>query len=77
MVKTVDLVEAQTSLPELVSLVTSGTQVIVTQAGTPVVCLVPIDAPTAPRIPDLHPGAFEESDDFDAPLPDEFWTGDA
>ena len=28
-----------------------------------------------PRILDLQPGAMQMSDDFDAPLPDEFWLG--
>ncbi len=77
MVKTVDLYEPYATLAELVSLVTSGTQVIVTQAGNPVVRLVPVNAVMEPRVPDLHPGAFEPSEDFDAPLPDEFWTGEA
>lgn len=30
---------------------------------------------TAPRILGLHAGAFTVSEDFDAPLPDEFWLG--
>jgi hypothetical protein len=29
------------------------------------------------RIPGLHPGAFVVSDDFDDPLPDSFWLGEA
>ena len=28
------------------------------------------------RQPDLHPGAFLVSDDFDEPLPDSFWLGE-
>jgi hypothetical protein len=28
-----------------------------------------------PRILGLHPGAIWTSDDFDDPLPDEFWLG--
>ena len=28
------------------------------------------------RIPNLHPGAFQMSDDFDDPLPDSFWLGE-
>jgi hypothetical protein len=31
---------------------------------------------TKPRILGLHPGAIWTSDDFDEPLPDEFWLGD-
>lgn len=77
MVKTVDLIEPNATLAELVSLVTSGTQVVVTQAGNPVARLVPVDAVTEPRVPDLHPGAFQPSEDFDAPLSDEFWAGEA
>ncbi len=30
-----------------------------------------------PRILGLHAGAFAVSEDFDAPLPDEFWLGEA
>ncbi len=29
------------------------------------------------RRPNLHPGAFVISDDFDEPLPDSFWLGEA
>ncbi len=31
----------------------------------------------APRIAGLHAGAIWMSDDFDEPLPDEFWLGTA
>jgi hypothetical protein len=32
--------------------------------------------PTSPqRIAGLHPGALAPAPDFDAPLPDDFWTG--
>ncbi|MEM9955311.1 MAG: antitoxin family protein [Chloroflexota bacterium] len=27
------------------------------------------------RIPNLHPNAFQMTDDFDDPLPDSFWLG--
>ncbi len=77
MVKTVDVSEPNATLAELVSLVTAGNQVVVTDAGNPVVRLVAVDAVREPRVPDLHPGAFGPSADFDAPLPDEFWIGEA
>ncbi len=32
-------------------------------------------APGKPRIAGLHPGAITMAEDFDAPLPDEFWLG--
>ena len=35
-----------------------------------------LSAPTPPaRIHGLHAGAIWTSDDFDAPLPEEFWAG--
>lgn len=27
------------------------------------------------RVPGLHVGSMDVADDFDAPLPDDFWTG--
>ena len=35
----------------------------------------PEEAPPVQRIADLHPGAMIASDDFDDPLPDQFWLG--
>jgi antitoxin (DNA-binding transcriptional repressor) of toxin-antitoxin stability system len=69
-VRTVDIVEAQASLPELVSLVTAGVEVVLTRDSTPVACLVPMESPPAERVPGLHPGAITTSSDFDQPLPD-------
>ena len=36
--------------------------------------LVPLDQPR-PRVGNLNPGSISTSDDFDAPLSDEFWAG--
>lgn len=33
-------------------------------------------SPSGPRVANLHAGAWEVADDFDAPLPDEFWLGE-
>jgi prevent-host-death family protein len=71
--KTVDIHEAQMNLAEILSLVAAGTEVIFTEGSTPIARLVPI-TPTSPRIAGLHAGAAWMSDDFDAPLPEEFWT---
>ncbi|MFN8458561.1 MAG: hypothetical protein U0401_28560 [Anaerolineae bacterium] len=70
--KTVDIHEAQRQLPELVSLVVAGAEVILTEGSTPLVRLVPITESRPARVAGLHPGAIAISDDFDAPLPDEF-----
>ncbi len=78
--KTVDIYGDHIELPELLSLVKAGTEVILTDGEVPLARLVPLNTPPAndaarPRIPGLHAGAIWTSDDFDEPLPDEFWTG--
>jgi antitoxin (DNA-binding transcriptional repressor) of toxin-antitoxin stability system len=72
--KTVDVRETQTNLQELLSLVREGTEVILTEGTTPLARLVPIALPTTPRVAGLHTGAIWTSEDFDEPLPEEFWT---
>jgi len=76
-IKTVDITEAQASLPELVLLANTGVEIVLTKNSTPVASLVPMKSPGGERIPGLHPDAIKTSDDFDQPLPDEFWTGKA
>jgi antitoxin (DNA-binding transcriptional repressor) of toxin-antitoxin stability system len=73
---TVDVEQAQDRLRELLARVAEGTEVILTDHEQPFARISPISSPAAPRIPDLHPGAFQPSDDFDAPLPDGFWLGE-
>jgi len=75
--KTVDVSEAQTNLKELLSLVLEGTEVVLTEDSTPIARFVPIALPTTSRVAGLHPGAIWTSDDFDEPLPEEFWAEDA
>jgi antitoxin (DNA-binding transcriptional repressor) of toxin-antitoxin stability system len=72
--KTVDVHEAQTHLVELLSMVAAGTEIILTEGSIPLARIVPM-ARYAPRVAGLHPGAIWTSEDFDDPLPDEFWTG--
>jgi prevent-host-death family protein len=73
----VDVSEPDAHLAELVAIATSGTQVIVTRSGKAAARLVPVETNPKYRIPDLRPGAIQPSDDFDSPLPDEIWTGEA
>jgi len=75
--KIVDVCEAQMSLKELLSLMVEGTEIVLTEGSTPLARLVPIESLTTPRIAGLHAGAIWTSDDFDKPLPEEFWTGEA
>jgi antitoxin (DNA-binding transcriptional repressor) of toxin-antitoxin stability system len=73
--KTVDVHEAQTHLVELLLLVTAGTEIILTEGSTPLARIVPMTGAIAPRVAGLHSGAIWTSEDFDDPLPEEFWTG--
>lgn len=75
--KTIDVQEAQMSLKELLSLVVEGTEIVLTEGSTPLARLVPITSPTTPRIAGLHSQVIWTSDDFDQPLPEEFWTSEA
>ena len=74
--KTIDIRETQTPLEELLSLVVAGTEVIFTEGNTPIARLVAVGPSPAPRVAGLHAGAIWMSDDFDEPLPDEFWVED-
>ena len=73
--KKVDIHEAQLHLVELLSLVTTGTEIILTEGSTPLARIVPLADTPMPRLSGLHPGAIWTSEDFDEPLPEEFWTG--
>jgi len=78
--ETVDLDEARARLAELLTKAAGGTEVVILERGTPRAKLVAVEAPAAPhgkRVLGLHRGAVAFiSDDFDAPLPDEFWLGE-
>jgi antitoxin (DNA-binding transcriptional repressor) of toxin-antitoxin stability system len=71
---TVDVKELPAKFAELISLAAAGAEVVVTDENIPRGRLVPL-APGSVRILGLHPGAIQTSDDFDAPLPDDFWAG--
>jgi antitoxin (DNA-binding transcriptional repressor) of toxin-antitoxin stability system len=72
--KTVDVQESQASLQELLSLVREGTEIVLTEGATPLARLVPIVVSSVQRVAGLHTGAIWTSEDFDEPLPEEFWT---
>jgi prevent-host-death family protein len=72
--QTVTLKDAQARLAELLTLAQAGNEIIIAANGQPVARLVSI-AERKRRIAGLQRGKIWTSDDFDAPLPDEFWTG--
>ena len=65
-------------LSEVLKQAVAGDEVVVTDKTVPVARLLPIQPQgNVARIPGLHPGAITTTDDFDAPLPDDFWTGNS
>ncbi|MCT7948182.1 toxin-antitoxin (TA) system antitoxin [Ancylothrix sp. C2] len=75
--KTVDISVAQMSLQELVNLVDEGTEILLTDGNNALARLVPISQKKSPRIAGLHQGEILTTNDFDEPLPEEFWTAGA
>jgi antitoxin (DNA-binding transcriptional repressor) of toxin-antitoxin stability system len=73
--KTIDIQNTDMSLQELIALLNQDTEVIITEDGAPVARLMSFETQPKQRIPGLHAGAMTMSDDFDDPLPDEFWLG--
>jgi antitoxin (DNA-binding transcriptional repressor) of toxin-antitoxin stability system len=71
--RTIDVKKRLPDLKGLLSLVADGTEVVLAEGNTPIARLVPI----AKRVAGLHAGAIWTSEDFDEPLPDEYWAGNA
>ncbi len=76
MTQTVSVDEAQNKLPDLLALASAGNEVIITEDGAPVARLVPVVAHSKKKlVAGLNRGTVSMSEDFDHPLPDEFWLG--
>ena len=76
MTQTVTVDEAQNKLQDLVAQALAGDEVIITEHGKPLARLVPVVSHSnKKRVAGLNRGTISMSDDFDEPLPDEFWLG--
>ena len=69
--KTIDLQEAKKHLKDLVSRVGKGEHLVLSENNIPIAQLIPISQ----RVAGLHAGTIWTSNDFDEPLPEQFWTG--
>ena len=71
--------EAKGRLQQLLELAARGHEIIIHDptAGRAKQVPVPETYSRAPRVLGLHKGQVRMSDDFDAPLPDSFWFGEA
>jgi len=63
--RTVNIHEAKTHLSKLIDAAAKGEPFIIAKAGKPLVKVVPVDAPTAPKRFDFMRGQFTVPDDFD------------
>jgi antitoxin (DNA-binding transcriptional repressor) of toxin-antitoxin stability system len=75
MTKTIDIHTANLSIEDLLSLIRQGTEVMMTEASVPFARISQCFPLRQERIAGLHSDTIWTSDDFDQPLPDEFWIG--
>ena len=68
--KTVNIREAKRHLSRLISEVSAGEDVVIAEAGRPMVRRVPFHDAAAPRVPGKDRGMVRVPEDFDGPLPD-------
>ena len=73
--KTIDARTEQLGLGELLALLADSSEIVITEGDIPMARLIPVTSPGSPRVAGWLPGATWTSDDYDEPLPDEFWTG--
>ena len=71
---TIDVRDAQTQLMQLLTLALKGGDVVIAKDNVPLVRLVPVE-PQKARTAGMHKGAMRMSEDFNDPLPDDFWSG--
>ena len=69
MTTTVEIEEAKARLSNLLTLALDGNEVIIAEAGKPVVRLVPVTTSKKKRIAGLNRGQIKMREDFDDPLP--------
>jgi hypothetical protein len=76
--KTIDIGQMKAFKEYLLSVLEQDTEIILTEGDTPLAKLIQVEKPsqaTGKRVAGLHPSHWM-SDDFDEPLPNEFWLGD-
>jgi prevent-host-death family protein len=71
--KTVSVEEAKTRFVELISLAEQGHEILIVKDNQPKVKLVSVMPKTRQRVFGQHRGKIHMHEDFDAPLPENFW----
>ena len=75
MTKMIEINDPQEKWADLIAEAQTGTEVVLANGGRPLARLVPIEENTGERIAGLHLGQAWMSEDFDAPLTEEFREG--
>lgn len=73
--ETVSVQEVIARLPELLERIRRGAEILIAQDDVPIARLAPVHAASEPRTFGGYEGKIHMSEDFDAPLPDDFWSG--
>lgn len=74
--QTVNIDKVEKQLAELLAIVEHNGEIVIAQNGKPLARLEAVTQPKKKkRIAGLNRGMIWTSEDFDEPLPDEFWLG--
>ncbi len=76
--QTVNIDKVEKQLAGLLAIVEKASEIVIAQNGKPIARLAsvqPSNTKGKKRIAGLNRGTIWTSEDFDAPLPDEFWLG--
>jgi len=73
--KTIEVLSETGTFAELVELARKEKGLLLLKSGQPVAQVLPMPEPTGRRIAPLHPDSISVSEDFDAPLSEDFWIG--
>lgn len=73
--QTINLDKVEKQLAELLAIVEHNGEIVIAQNGKPLARLEPVAPKKKKRIAGLNRGMIWTSEDFDEPLPDEFWLG--
>ena len=74
---TVNIKDAQAQFAKLLSIVSEGNEVIISEDNKLIAKVVPLSSSPKKRIAGLNKGKIRMSEDFDDPLPEDFWAGKA
>ncbi len=73
--KTVTVEEAEKRLTELIGLAQQGDEIVIAEDNQPKAKLVPVLQKAGKRVFGQHRGKIHIAENFNDPLPDDFWLG--